>query len=331
MHYLIVLMISRCKMKKSEIIAYLNGIFAEKQARASAKAEANIQKLQRDKNFIENDRNIKILTAEIGKKKAFNEDKKTIQNLSKVLDNYKQEHANILKKYGMTEKDITPQYECKKCSDTGRVHGKPCDCYKKEYYKLLLINSNISTTLASFDLFDEKLLTNQNQKETLIKCKNFLNSYVSKYPSVDKHTIMLSGKTGVGKTFLAQCTANEFIKKGILTLFISAFNMNNNFLKYHTTFTEDKQSYYEMVYEPDVLIIDDLGTEPLLKNVTTNYLCSLLNDRYDAKKITIITTNFGPSEISAKYGERIFSRLFNKADSLLIKIDGDDLRIKQKK
>ena len=106
--------------------------------------------------------------------------------------------------------------------------------------------------------------------------------------------------------------------------------MNNNFLKYHTTFDDNKQSYYDVLTEPELLVIDDLGTEPILKNVTINYLCALLNDRFNSQKATIITTNLTLEQLLDRYGNRIFSRIVNKADSELFHLVGDDLRLKKR-
>ena len=45
---------------------------------------------------------------------------------------------------------------------------------------------------------------------------------------------------------------------------------------------------------------------------------------------TIITSNLGPDGIIDRYGERIFSRIFNQRVGIAIKLEGEDLRIKKK-
>lgn len=43
------------------------------------------------------------------------------------------ERKEILKELGITERQLQPQYQCKKCSDTGFLpNGAACDCYKAE-------------------------------------------------------------------------------------------------------------------------------------------------------------------------------------------------------
>ena len=110
---------------------------------------------------------------------------------------------------------------------------------------------------------------------------------------------------------------------------MTAFGLNNTSLKYHTTFDNTKSSILEPLLTCDVLVIDDLGTEPINKNVTLEYLYLVINERQLAGKPTIITTNLTPDGVINRYGERIFSRINNKLISLNIKLDGQDMRLKK--
>ena len=104
------------------------------------------------------------------------------------------------------------------------------------------------------------------------------------------------------------------------------------FLSYHTTNgNEQKNAYLNALIDPDCLIIDDLGTEPMLKNVTKEYLYLILSERSRDDKMTIITTNLTPNELLARYNERIFSRLFNKREGFAAQISGTDLRLSKDK
>ena len=74
------------------------------------------------------------------------------------------------------------------------------------------------------------------------------------------------------------------------------------------------------------LVIDDLGSENILKNVTENYLYNLLNERMTSGKLTFVSTNCGLDDLRERYGERIFSRLAGNS-SLKINVGGNDLRL----
>ena len=77
------------------------------------------------------------------------------------------------------------------------------------------------------------------------------------------------------------------------------------------------------------MLIDDLGTEPVLKNVTKEYLYNLINTRQINKRATLITTNLSLDNILDRYDERIFSRLGNKNLSTIIQLLSSDKRLKQ--
>ena len=78
----------------------------------------------------------------------------------------------------------------------------------------------------------------------------------------------------------------------------------------------------------DLLVIDDLGSEPRYRNVTCEYLLLVLEERSSRKLSTVITTNLSPDDIMRQYNERIYSRMCDKRGSLFLPFTGDDLRLK---
>ena len=68
---------------------------------------------------------------------------------------------------------------------------------------------------------------------------------------------------------------------------------------------------YDSLFTADLLIIDDLGTE-LTNSFTNSQLFNIVNSRMIDGKKMIISTNLSPRELSAVYGDRIFSRIFHK-------------------
>ncbi len=314
-------------MNKKQIISALNSLYTSRRSRAQSLAFANLQRARQNADFCQVEKEIKQVVFDLGKAQA---EGKSSKGLAAKLAELQKKQAEILKTLNMTAADLEPNYKCKICQDQGRIGSKLCDCYKKELYSLLLENSGARSNLADFSQFDEKLITNSTQLEQLKKIKAAFTKWVNMYPKVSTHTFLLCGPTGVGKSFITECITSEMLKRGHLVSYISATGLVNNFMKYHTTFDENKNSFYDIFVEPELLVIDDLGTEPIFKNVTLNYLCALLNDRFEKRKITIITTNLSPEGILRRYGDRIFSRIVNKFDSAMYKIDGDDLRLKRR-
>lgn len=315
-------------MNKQQIVSALNKMYLSRRNRAQADAFACLTKARQNPDYYATEREIKALTFELGKAEAMG--KSTKQIVTKIAE-LETKRLALLTAMGLKQQDLEPTYKCDKCQDTGRVQGKLCDCYKKELYNILLENSGARSDLANFNQYDENLITNQAQRDQFKLLEGKFKKWAAAYPNCDTHTFVFCGATGVGKTFITECIAQEMISRGHLVSFISAVGLNDNFLKYHTTFDQNKRSFYDIFVEPELLVIDDLGTEPIVKNVTQNYLCALLNDRFAKHKATIITTNLDPSGILERYGDRIFSRIVNKADSEMFKLTGDNLRLKRRK
>lgn len=221
-----------------------------------------------------------------------------------------------LKNLGLNGTDIKPNYECKECNDTGYVQGKVCSCLKQEINKELLSYSGFTHKLATFS-------DNEYQNpafELMEKWCDIKN---------DKINILICGHTGTGKTFLTECIADRLMQKNRLVLFTTAFNLNNAMFNYHISLDPSREEIIKTYLESEVLIIDDLGTEPMKKNVTQEYLYLILNERMLNKRPTIITTNLMPKDILETYGERVFSRLVNKKTSIMINLESEDLRLKK--
>ena len=81
------------------------------------------------------------------------------------------------------------------------------------------------------------------------------------------------------------------------------------------------------VIDCDLLIIDDLGSEQKIKNVTDEYLLKILDEREKADKPVFVTTNLNEEQLKNSYNERVFSRLFNVNKTIISNIDGNDLRL----
>ena len=98
----------------------------------------------------------------------------------------------------------------------------------------------------------------------------------------------------------------------------------------HHTFDKgdvDAQNMYEFIYDCDLLIIDDLGTEYTNAFVSSQFF-SCINERLLSKHSTIISTNLSLDALADLYTERSFSRI--TSNYIMLKLIGDDIRIKKK-
>lgn len=292
-------------------------IIAERRKFALSKAQQARQSLMQNTEYANLVKQIKLNTLALSRGLANDDDCTQFELKDKQLNKGLQEFED---KYFKEENF----YHCPACKDTGIVNGKYCTCLVTAYKQVLRNKSGINE-LPLFTFADNNIAKiNCTQCDNLSKLYNSMYTYCKDFPNNKFKNIMLCGKVGVGKSCLLSSTLNELLDKGINAQYLTAFHLNSIFLKYHTTSVNERDYLLSNLIETDVLIIDDLGIEPNIKNVTIEYLTVLLSER--GKKHTIIATNLTLNELQNKYGDRVFSRLTNKDTTKLLYLDGDDLR-----
>lgn len=302
---------------KQEIINKAQQHISARRHQAEAEYQNKMQVLESDKEYAELEKQLTRLTIEQAKLSAYDESQDTqnlIENNEKNIKNLEKQLENIKKQHNL--QDLQPNYTCKICHDTGISNGKYCSCLKKEISKILLEGSGF-----------EKLEKFEDAKK---HCGDLLGVYelMEKWCNSDfkKTVVYLSGPTGVGKTYLLRCMANRLIERGKVIKIVTAFHMNQDFKEFSKTFNENLLSQY---IEAEVLFIDDLGTEPMYKNVTLENLYLVINERKMRRLPTVITTNLDFDDLTNRYDERITSRIADRETSITLLLTGDDKRLKK--
>ena len=142
---------------------------------------------------------------------------------------------------------------------------------------------------------------------------------------MEQPNLLLYGPGGVGKTFLLNCVFARLLERGFSGVRITAYRMHETMRQKHIGAQEEAQGFEELIHTP-ILVIDDLGTEPMLRNITVEYLFTLLNERCAAGRATLIATNLSPAELKERYGERVTSRLLDRSRCVTVRMAGADLR-----
>lgn len=247
---------------------------------------------------------------------------KTSQDCSEKLKKLASEIDKKLKSLKIGS--IEPIYSCKKCGDSGFVDGKYCSCLIKEVNNILIKESGF-----------EKLEDFKDVKFDIFEDKEYMQSLYQKmqkwcHSNFEKNIIFISGNTGVGKSHLTRCMANELINENYVVFFTTSFAMHQDFVKSHMTRDlELKNSLLDRYLNADILFIDDLGTELRNPLITINYLYHVINERKINKRPTIITSNLDLYDLQDYYDERISSRIIDKQSSICLNIQGEDLRLKK--
>ena len=272
---------------------------------------------------------------------------KILSDLKKKTNSLIKEKNSIIKELFKTTDYFEPNFECKTCKDTGFVQkaGKSefCNCLKQKIYNISYNKSNMGNLeFENFGTFNIRLFSDKENKEkyksdisprenmNLLKekAKNFIENFDD---SQEKNLIFIGG-TGLGKTFLTNCIANELLKEGKTVLYQTAPIMFDEI--FDEKYGKDKggNELEKNILTADLLIIDDLGTEKVSDNKIEELFniinTRLLNQNHKITK-TIISTNLTAQELANTYTMRIGSRL--AGSYRFLRFFGDDIRLKKGK
>ena len=233
------------------------------------------------------------------------------------------ERRNLLISMGLPGNYLDAIYTCPRCQDTGEV-GEPrrlCACALKKQQEQLLSGSRINDR-ETFANFNEAIYPNDEQKKQGLAMKRFCERYVASLPSPEKPNLLIVGQSGLGKSFFGNAIAHAAIEKGIPTLKTTAYQCIQTILDGIETRADAITPYLSS----DFLILDDLGTEAMVPNVTVETVFRILNERTAANLPTVLITNLDREGLFERYGERVASRMIDGALTAIVLLRGDNLR-----
>ncbi len=259
---------------------------------------------------------------ELARAQAFGSDPQDAQTR---LDALQARYDEIVARLGL---DLDPHPQCPHCGDSGFVdNDRPCACRKRIYQRLLQSSCRLGS-LPAFTFADNRIADLRvPQSDHLSKVYAFAARFCQRFDTTRIRSILLSGNVGVGKTALLAAIANDLIARGNTVCYLSAFEFHELILARHTGKLQRDSALYDSLFTADLLMLDDLGTEPIYRNVTLEYLLHIVERRIADAKPIVVSTNLTPESFCARYGERIYSRLANKSYAVVTPyLEGDDLR-----
>ncbi|MBO4419905.1 MAG: ATP-binding protein [Oscillospiraceae bacterium] len=218
---------------------------------------------------------------------------------------------------------------CSLCGGTGYAGSKMCECLrelcrqeqKRELASLLPTGKERFENF-SLELYPERFYPELGTSARTLMQKNL--NYCKKYayefqPGVK--SLLFSGATGLGKTFLSACIARQAAESGHSVVYATAGKLFSSFeaVKFERAEPDSLRDYRDC----DLLIIDDLGTEMTTQFVTAA-LYEIVNSRLLDRKATVISTNLNEQDLEARYGGQIASRLLGSYR--VVYFLGDDIR-----
>ncbi len=249
------------------------------------------------------------------------------------LENNRTQRAR-LRALNLPDDYLDERYRCPICRDTGYTDEIPaqfCSCFERAL-RLRMFEDGTMAGLEeqNFGAFDAELIKRANPEpgaaERILGARVYCEAYADAFPHNERENIVFTGPGGVGKTFLLNAVFARVVERGHSGIRVTAYRMLEAMRKKHMGAEADAESFEAMIAAP-ILLIDDLGTEPMLRNVTVEYLFTLLNERCAQRLHTVIATNLSPSQIRERYGERVSSRILDTTRCALIAMRGKDLRL----
>ena len=268
-------------------------------------------------------------------KLLLNGDDEALTRLRSSLKEISRQKRELLTSAGYPADYLEPVYDCPDCKDTGYIDSedglrKKCHCfhqqelvilYEQSHFRVMNAGENISNL--TYENYQGDALT--HIRKCVDVCRNFVQNFKQDY-----HNLFFYGTVGTGKSFLSGCIASELLQTGHSVIYFSASGLFDTLARYafDSRAKEALSGFYEDLYNCDLLIIDDLGTE-MTNTFVASQLFSCLNERHLRKNATIISTNLSLEELRDRYSDRVFSRITSHYD--LCKLTGPDIRMCKKR
>ncbi len=271
--------------------------------------------------------NLEIIRALI----SFPEEEGIESHLREVDEEYRQAKTSLLRELGYESDPREARYECELCQDTGENDQGFCSCFRQRLAQEIFSSeyergsqqsslSNISFDIYSHGIGKEKI----SQRDNMINIVQSLQTFVADFDNKKGMNLLFSGDVSQGKTYLAAALAQELIKEGRLVIYQTAPSLIDKLRDLSWRYDQDNKDLKNMIYDCDVLILDDLGKETRTE-FSEKELFHLINMRYTAGKSTLISTNLKLKDLRQDYGEAFFTRLMENC--YVPSFFGPDLRI----
>ncbi|MDD2648929.1 MAG: ATP-binding protein, partial [Eubacteriales bacterium] len=239
---------------------------------------------------------------------------------------------------GFPEDYLQPVYECDKCRDTGYIGDgiqEMCQCLKKRLYedygREMGLCERQKQTFQTFSLsvFPQEVIPDAgvSQRALMQVIKKRCEKFADDFPETQTDNLLLYGASGLGKTFLMHAIAHRVIERGYSVLIISAYRMFELMRRAHR---DGDDAGLQPLFDAELLLIDDLGTEPMMENITVIQLFNLLNERAVRRLHTAVCTNLTPKELQERYTERVTSRLLDRQSTMQLYFAGRDIRLSER-
>lgn len=239
----------------------------------------------------------------------------------------------LLMENGFPKDYLSPIYDCALCRDSGYAgegHKSLCACALRRYQELLC-DACFRDEAQTFENYDEQLIPatllpgrGVSQRAYTRLLREQCEAFADGLPDGQVRSLLLQGGSGLGKTFLLRAIGVRATGRGVQTLALTANTLLNRIRAQY--FARGGEQADDSHLNVPLLLIDDLGTEPLWEGITVEQLFALIDHRQRMGLNTVISTNLNLAELKARYTERLTSRLLDERQCRTLAFFGEDLR-----
>lgn len=248
--------------------------------------------------------------------------------------NYDEVIHNRFKKCGFCGKELQPiglDYLYVNISEDS-IEYERCDCNKsREYWKEKDNKEyemqkrkrlrNIINTIYKKNYFERKLQEKNLENFYFDFSNKYVLDVVKDYINKNKETmqadsLIIMGKSEVGKTHLAAAIANKLIENNKIVLIDRLTNLLDRIRETYENNTKSENELIELYSNVDMLIIDDLGTEKI-SNWALEKLYTIIQNRYENRLPIIITTRFNKEGLIERFS---YSKDPDLVDAIISKL-----------
>ena len=252
----------------------------------------------------------------------------------KLVSDLKKKNASLIKEKNAFIKQLSkennylnPHFDCKLCKDTGYIQKDNvttmCSCLKQRIFDIAYNKSNIGNLeRENFSNFNLKIFSDKKNKdlyksdlsprENMKIIQEKVQDFIKNFEDPEEKNLIFTGNTGVGKTFLTNCIANEILKMGKTVLYQTAPVMFDRINE--SKFSKDNSQFdlYENILNVDLLIIDDLiksyeeaCNEGLKEKHWEWFTNTMLSRLEEGGKIIIIMTRWASDDLAGRALEEL--------------------------
>lgn len=200
-----------------------------------------------------------------------------------------------------------------------------------EAYKDLCKNSLMGERYKTVTFANTQTGNNESFDKAFARCRQYCEC--AKEVLDGGFGAYIYGGCGSGKTHLAACMANDLLQQLHPVVFTNFFEIQRDLKECFGT-KGSEAALVARLTEVDFLFIDDIGTERMTtadgaELWVQDKMFDIINRRYNAKKPTVFTSNYGLKDLYKNRGvaKKTVDRIYEMTAGADMKVEGTNYRI----